>query len=802
MLVNLRLALRRLVRRPGFTLSTLLIFGLGTGFSVAVIGIYRALFLRPLPYPDADQLVAIVTTFHDPTQQSDELLASDVDVLRWSEARAFVALGAHTPRDVGALVGDRVESLKGEAVTATLFTVLGARPALGRVFTREEDESGADVAVLSDGFWRRLGGDPHIVNSILRIDGRPHAVVGVLPPEFTTLFQRSDLYVPLGISSKRLQPGAPIRRSLAVAARLRPGVTAAAADAEVAGIARRLAEELPNSHQEWGSRVKSLREHYVGNQRPLLRLLVAGMLVVFLIGCANLTHLALANAAARRGEFALRRTLGAGTLDLWHQELLESLLLAGSGGTLGIGVAGVVASLILRLDANMARLVGTMTLDLTMVLVALCLACVGALLSGALPTIWAGRERVARQGGVRLSGSRADRLLRQGLLAAEVALSLALLLGGAQLVRGLVKALREDPGFNPEQLVAAQIVLPAARYAEAPARAAFADRLLEALRAAPGVTAAGTTMTRFRPTTSMQTSVTIEGQAEDRSTPNVVHFRRISTGYVEAMGARLLAGREFTAADFSGAPKVALVSESMAKRFWPGRDPIGQRIRRPAGSQDWIAVVGVLGDARDAGRGFDLGATVFIPYAQQNVAGVAWAPLTVLVRFEGSVVSAGELIRAAVKSLDPDLPVEPPALVDEELRGALAPQRFQAVLAGGFAITALLLVIAGLYGVASYGVAQEQREIGIRMALGALRSSVIGLVLRQTLTPLVAGLMIGAAGSLWVGALASQLLQNQGRFDPLLLLGVAALLVAVGTAAALMPARRASRIDPADALRE
>ncbi|NOT08243.1 MAG: hypothetical protein HOP28_08555, partial [Gemmatimonadales bacterium] len=709
---DLRVSFRRLVRRPAFTVSAILIFGLGTGFSTALAGVYQALFLRPLPYADETHLLGVISTFGEKNGIPQEFATSGFDYTRWLESRSLVSAGALTPQDVSVLLGDRLERVKAEAVTASLFATLGTRPILGRLPTEDDERQGADVVTLGWDFWaRRMGADSSLVGGTLRIDGRPHVVIGVMPRGFTTLFQSSDFYLPLVLTAGNQTPSG--RRIFAVTARAAPGVTREQAQSELRDISRRLAVEFPDTDKGWDVLVKPLRERYFGNRRPVFRLLIAGVGLVLLIGCANLAHLSLATAVARRPEFALRTVLGAGRAQLLRQQGVESLLLALGGGGVGLAVAAAAIRLLLGIDPEIARLAGQVSLSLPLAGFALLVAIVASFLGSALPSALMTATAAALRAGTRSSGSVRDRVLRQGMLAGEVALGMILLLGGGVVVGGLLAAMREDPGFEPAGLVAAEVVLPASRYGEPVTRAAFVDQLLGRLRGAPGITAATVTMTRFRPGMSMSSLVSGEGAAGDPAVPLAVNFRRIAPGYLATTRARLVAGREFTEADNADAPRVSLISESMARRYWPGQDPIGRRFKRPPTSADWTTVVGVVGDVRDSGPGFDLGPTVYVPYAQNSAAGVAFAPVTVVLRTARPTGDAATLLRQTIAALDPDLAGEAPMSVEQHLAGALAPQRFQAMLVGAFALTALLLVAAGLYGVTAYGVSQRRKEIGI-----------------------------------------------------------------------------------------
>ncbi len=797
-----RLAARRARRRPARSLATVLVHALGIGSAVALFALWSALFLRPLPFPHADRLVSLLVTHGPGTGTAAEYSASPIDYVAWRErARSFEEVGATVPREIGLSGDGEPVSVSGESVSASLLRLLGADPLLGRAFDEDEDRRQAAVVLLGHGLWtRRFAADPAIVGRAIRLDGVPHEVIGVLRPGFSTLFQRSDLYVPLGIHAGNLpRKGA---RYVATTARLRPDVSMEAALGEMDSIRAALTAESPDTHTGWGLRIKPMREQYFGPRRAALALLLAGVGILLVIGCANLAHLSLADALARRGEMSLRVALGAGGGRLLRGLAVESLLLSAAGGGLGLAVALVLTPRVIAMDANLARLVGAPTFDPRVAVFAIVVSLGAGLLAGVLPAIGRVREAAPAVESRRVIGDRRDRVLRLALLAGEVALSLVLLAAGGLLVKALGDLHRTDPGFEPGGLLAAQVVLPPSRYAEAPTRTALVDRVLESLEGAPGVVAASTGMTRFAGASSMQTMVQVEGHTSERGDPDSAHFRRISPGYLRATGARLVAGREFEAADRERAPLVALVSESFARRYWPGQDAVGRHLKRGTSAKEWTTVVGVVADTRDAGLGFDASAMLYVPHAQNSAAGMAFAPVTFLVRTAGDPMLAAPLLRQALRSADPDLPMEAPVRVTEALAASLGPQRFQALLLAAFALAGLLLAAAGLYGVTVHAVAQKTREIGVRLALGARGADVLRAVAGPALGAVVVGLVLGAVAARAGASLMARVLGGTRGWDPGLLAAAAAVLALVAAAATLVPAWRGVRLDPAEALRE
>lgn len=797
-----RLAARRLARRPARSLAIVLVHALGIGAAVALFALWSGLFLRPLPFPHADRLVSLLVTHGPGTGIAAEYAASPMDFVAWRErARSFEEVGALVPRELGLSGDGEPVNVPGEAVSASLLRLLGADPLLGRTFDEDEDRKGAPVAVLGHALWAgRFASDPSVVGRTIRVDGVPFEVIGVLRPGFTTLFQRSDLYVPLGIHAGNLpRKGA---RYVGTTARLRPGVSLDAALAEMDSIRAALTAESPDTHTGWGVRIKPMREQYFGPRRGALALLLVGVGTLLVIGCANLAHLSLADAIARRGEMSLRVALGAGRGRLLRGLAVESLLLALVGGALGLAAAIVATPRVVAMDPDLARLLGPMSLDPRAVVFAFLVSLVAGLLAGVLPALGRVRDAAPGAGSRRTTADRRDRALRLALLAGEVALSLVLLAGGGLLVKALADLRRTDPGFRPESLLAAQVVLPANRYAEAPARNAFVDRVLQSLEGAPGVASASVGMTRFAGASSMQTMMLVEGHSSERGDPDTAHFRRVSPGYLRTTGARLVGGREFEPSDRPGAPEVAMVSETLARRYWPGGDAIGHRVKRSATAKEWATIVGVVADTRDAGLGFDANAMLYVPYAQSSTPGVAFAPITFLVRTAGDPMVGAPLLRRALAAADPELPMESPVRVTEALAASLGPQRFQALLLAGFALAGMALAAAGLWGVTVHTVARQTREIGVRLALGAGTRDVLRSVAGPALGAVAIGLAVGAAATRAGASLVARVIAGSRGWDPLLLAAAAGVLALVAIASTFLPAWRAVRLDPAVALRE
>ena len=802
---ELGVAARRLRRRPGYAAAHVTLLAVSIGVNAAVFALYDHLFLRPLPFGRPDGLVCLLTTFPSAGGTPEDFAASPLDFVRWRErSRRVEDIAVATPRDVSVGEGETAASVPGEMASASLFALLGSRPILGRTFTAEEDREDGDAVVLGHGLWaRRFGADPGVVGRTVRIDGAARTVVGVMPPGFQPTFSRAELWLPLGIDAAHL--GRRASRYLATLGRLKPGVTPAQAQAELAILNEGLRAESPATHAGWGVRVTPMREFYFGPRRPAVVVLLMAVAALLLVACSNLAHLALTHAVSRRGELALRLALGASRARLLREPALEALVLGAVGAALGLALAFVAIPPAIALDAELGRLAGRVRPDAAVVAFAAITTVLATALVGVLPAWRATRGLLADAGaaGSRVAGDRGDGRLRQALVVGQVTLSLVLLCGAALLVKGLLR-LREAPrGFRSEGLVAAQIVLPASRYQDAAARTVFMDRVLERVRALPGVTAAATTMTRFHLVTSMRATIVIEGRATAAGEDLTVHFRRISPGYVAAMATPLVAGRDIEATDGMEAPGVALVNESFVRQYLGGRDPLGHRLRRGLGAAPkWLTIVGVVADVKDVGLVADAGPTLYTAYAQNSVAGVSSAPITLLLRGGAGTSALAAAARSAVAAVDRDLAIEPPAPVEEHLASSLAPQRLQAGLLAAFALTAVVLAAIGLYGVTSYAVAQRTREIGIRVALGASGRAVSRMVVGAALRAVVVGTALGALATWGLRWALGRVLEGAPEWDARTVVTMAAVLILVAAAAAYIPARRSARLDPAVALRE
>jgi putative ABC transport system permease protein len=796
--------MRRLAPRRGYALTSVATLALGIGANLAIFSVLNALLLRPLPYPDPERLYVLGASFAAPGDPPQGFAAGPLDFVRWRErARSFARTAAWTPRDM-AFTGDGPpESVLAAAVSAELFPLLGAEAQLGRVFSGDEDRPGSGVVVLSDGLWRRrFGGDPAVVGRTVRLDGEPRVVVGIMKQGFAPLLQPGELWIPLGLDAASVRPSA--SRQLLVAARLAPGVTPAQALSELQGVNRQVRAESPDTHMGWDVTVQPLRGYLFGARRPWLLLLAGSAGLVLLIACTNLGNLALAQAITRRGDVALRLALGASRRRIVAEQLAETGLIAATGGLIGLVVAYRCVGPLLALDAEVARQVGPVPLDWRVAAFAVGVVAFAALGVGLLPALrQAGTDPgdALKSGSGRSSESRSDHRLREILVAAQVSLCVMLLAGASVLLGSLSHDRRQSPGFDARGLLAMQIVPSVARYSEAARRVQLVEQVLERVRGLPGVTGATTTMTRFRPGISMQTGIVPEGHESVPGEEVAVHMRRVSPGYCRTLGVPLEAGRELDERDGADAPRVAMLSRSLARRLWPGQDPIGKRIQRRANPPTWLSVVGVVGDVRDTGLGAEPLATLYLPYAQNNVAGVSWSPVTLVVRGPSDPAAIAASVRSAIAAVDPDQPVDAVAPVEQLLRDSLAAERFRTVLLAVFGALGLFLAGLGVNAVTSYSVTRRRREVSIRLALGAPPANLVGTMVATALRPAGLGALAGVAAGWALARSVGRLVPGLAALDLSATTQAVLVLTLTAAVAAYVPARRVTRVEAWRALR-
>jgi putative ABC transport system permease protein len=787
---------RLLLQKPGFTAAVLVTLALGIGANTAVFTILDTVLLRPLPYSEPERLVRIWES--NPARGWPQFGVSQPNFLDWREQGrgAFERLAASTSRPHNLTLGGETERLPGVAVTHDFLPLLGVRPTLGRNFLPDEDAPGRGnpVVLLSRGLWQhRFGGDPEIVGRAITLNDVPHTVIGVLP-EFH--WGRYDVFVPLRPDPNENRGD----HRLSVYGRLKPGVSLDQAGTALAGVAAHLARQYPESNDGWTVTLNSFFDWAVPQEsrRPLY-LLLAAVALVLLIACANVAGLLLARAAGRRREIAVRAALGASRARLVRQLLAEAMLLALLGGGLGLLAAQWGLNVLKTAAETAVPRADEIALDHRVLLFALGTTVLTGLLFGLAPALQA--TRVDLQGALKdgaTGDGRARQRARSVLVVGQVALSLVLLVGVGLLLRSLMALIDTPPGFDPRNLLTASINLPESRYPTAKEFAAFHQRLLQRLRGLPGIDAASIAsgLPMDGNATMMEVHPDEAPAAPDGPAPSA-QWRLVSPGYFRTMGIPLRAGRDLEERDL--APDTfdlrgAVISETMARRLWPGQDPIGRRFHPWNATNPPVTVVGVAGDVRLFTLDETPGPAVYFFF-------VRWNPIQIAVRTQGEPGAFAGLLRDEVRAIDPGVPVAQIRPMQELLGSTTSPRRFTMTLLAIFAGAALLLSGVGLFGLLAFLVAQRTRDIGVRLALGARRSDILRLVVGRAMHLTAIGVAAGLAGALALAGVIRSMLYGVGARDPLTLVATALLLVLVALLACWIPARRAARVDPIVALR-
>jgi putative ABC transport system permease protein len=800
LVADLRYALRQLRRSPTFTLAAVACLALGIGANTAIFTVINAVLVRPLPYAEPERLVMLFEARKG--SEASRNVVSPADFLDWrAQSRSFERSAAIYDYGVNLTGHGEPAEVKAELASADLFPLLGLTPVIGRTYTAEEDRpGGAKVVVLSYGLWqRRFGGARDIVGQVVRVDDQPYTVVGVLPEGAGLAGQPHvpDLWLPLALDPAQ-DYRATSGRYLTTVARLRPGTSLAAAQADLRTVAARLEAAHPQFNGTWSANVVPLIEYVTGSlRRPLL--VLAGVVgLVLLIACANVANLQLAQATVRRREIAVRAALGAGRRRMMRQFLLESLLLSSAGGVAGVLLALWLTDALAASASTTIPRLGLVRVDLAALSFTLLLSVAAGLLFGLAPALQAARadlHEALKQGARGATGGGAR--TRAVLVAGQVALALVLLVGAGLLLKSFARLQQVDLGFEPEQVVTARVTLPETRYADSTRQAAFFQTLLARLDALPGVRVAGAI--NWLPLSGLRsaTNFWFGGRPipPDPEQPGAV-ISVVDPDYFRAMGIPLRSGREIAPTDDANHPKAVVVSERFAREYLPGQSPIGEQVYMPWGDTLIATIVGVVGDVKHAGVDSLAQPTLYWSMAQ-----FPWSAMTLVVRAEGDPRPVAAALPGAVHALDPELAVADLRPLESYLGDSLARRRFSLTLLAGFAGLALVLTAVGLYGVIAYGVVQRTREFGIQLALGASHATVLRGVLRRGLALVGVGVLAGVIGAAAFTRVLGALLYEVSATDPAVFGGIVALLAAVGVAASYLPARRATRVDPAVALR-
>ena len=797
---DIRLGVRALVHSPIFSVVTVLSLALGIGANTAIFSVVNGVLLQPLPYPEPEQIVHV---WHTPPQQSfpglDRFSVSPANYVDWkAQSSVFEQIAVYTYTGLSLSTSNDPLPLIGAAVSSDFFPVLRSNAMQGRTFTPDEEQLGRDqVVVISNGLWQRaFGANPNIIGQTLTLNSRSFTVVGIMPGGFE--FPReADLWVPLAWDDKERQT-----RSIhdyLVLARLKPNVSVQQAQAEMSTISSRLEQQYPEENSGWGAVVIPLREDLVGDIRTALLVLFCAVGFVLLIACANVANLMLARGANRQKEMAVRIALGAGRARLIRQLLTESVLLAVTGGVLGLLLAVWGSRMLVRLGSLPNS--GDIGIDTWALGFTLLVSFAAGIIIGIVPALQFTRTNISetlKQGAGRTGGSPIKQHTRKALVISEVALSLVLLIGAGLMIRSFWKLQNVDPGFDTSNALTMSVMLTPIRYSEPHQQLAFIDRAIEQIRAVPGVVSVGATSTIPLAGGGSTQPFSIEGRPTGAIAEQpMAQTRYISPDYFRAIGIPLRQGRFFSDQDRDKSVPVVIISEAMARRFWPGENPIGRRLTPSFHlEQGAREIVGIVGDVKTSGLDVDSSAMMYLAYKQSPRPYVSF-----VARTASNPESLVQPVSRAIYSIDKEQALTDVQTMEQVLIQSLSGRRFNMTLLLTFAGVALVLAAVGVYGVMNYTVTLRRRELGIRMALGAETMDVLRLVLRQGLTLTLIGEGAGLVSAYALTRLMASLLYGVTATDYLTFASVSVVLILVGLAASYVPARRATKVSPTIALR-
>jgi predicted permease len=802
-----RYGLRQLRKNPGFTAAAVLTLALGIGANTAIFSVVYAVLLKPLPYTNPDQLF---TAFQANKQQG--VAETGCSYLNFEEWRAqnhvFSEMAGNVAHQL-TLTG-RVEPtvVNTSVVTPEFFALLDVKPVAGRIFSPQDGNQGAPPVVLvSEDLWRgRFVADPKIIGTSIDLDQRPFTVVGIIPADFRTPFftTKQEVWIPLVqdpvFSTRMPQRGSHL---LPVIGRLKPGVSVAQAQAEMDAISERLAAEFPAENSGWTVRLVPLQKEIVGDVRTALLVLLGAVGLVLLIACANIANLLLTRATSRSKEIAVRTALGAGRARIIRQLLSETAVLSLLGGAVGIALAYWGVKALSSLLPSSLPQMNTIRVDYFVLGFALLLSAIAGVAFGLVPAMFAANADIQStlREGARSGESRNRSRARSFLAAGEIAIAMVLLVAAGLLLRSFSKLMSVSPGFDVQHIVKADISLPQFQYSKPQQWTAFSDELLARIQSDPGLQDSAIAVPRPIADLRVTLPFDIVGSpplSESAAASRTTSYVSISPSYFHVMSIPLLSGRLFDQRDIMSSPSVTIISKAMAQRYFPNQVPLGKQITFgfPPAPGAMHEIVGIVGDVRDDSLGQDPRPMVYVPYTQAPFWGA-----NVVVKSTLSPSSVAATIRQEVQKIDKDLPVTDVAMMPDVIEASVAQPRFRTLLLGLFGAMALVLAATGIFGVISYSVSRRTNEIGIRVALGASRGTILRMVLRETLVVTFAGLAVGLPCALAASRLVGQMLFGVSANDPVTLAAVAVMLVAVAALAGYIPARRAMRVDPMVALR-
>ena len=817
---DVRYALRMLRKKPVFTIVAVLTLALGVGANTAIFSIVNAVLLRSLPFPEPDRLVRIF--FNNPGMGLRGVLYSvpELEDLR-NRSGVFEYVTGTERGSINLTGGSQAERLEMLTSSPNYFSMLGATPQIGRLFGSQDYTPGfAPSAVISDSLWRgNFAANPNVLGRTIRLDDGVYTIAGVLPPDFRnpgrTHAHDVDVFLASGFTAASdPKPTRGARAFPSALGRLKPGMTIEQAQAQLTALAIEIRHDFPEDYPpegKWTIEIQPLRESLVGTVRPMLLVLQGAVILIVFIVSLNIANLLLARASGRQQEMAVRSALGASRGRIVRQMLTESLLLSSMGGAAGIALAGAMLKFVPRFVPSSIPRLSEVSVDWAVLAFALAISLLTGLLFGLAPAIHSARSDLgmATREGARGSGSSLKTgRLRDSLIVAELAIAVVLMIGAGLLLRTFQDLLKENPGFNPTQVVTANINLPFPSdpskdpYHSIAKQTAFYRELGRRLNAIPGVQLAGFVSDLPVPGIGFHFALGIEDRPSNSGGDLRARDILVSPDYFKAMQAPLARGRLFTEADEDGKPRVAMIDESTARRYWPDRDPLGRRIRMGTGA--WMTIVGIVKDIKQDGLDVDGMPHIYVPVYQEfdPAEGYVFRDFSIVLRTSLTRSTLEPQIRHEVQSVDPALPVYDVASMNDLLDWSLASRRFSAQLVGGFAGVALLLASIGIYGVLAYMVGQRSREIGLRMALGADRTDILTLIVTKGVLLSIIGIIAGVVFSAAAASMMASLLYGVRPHDPVVFLAVPVLLFAVAALASYLPARRATKVDPMVALRE